>query len=88
MFTIEDNWHCELKGNFPTFDLALAQIREWAKLPWNEEPNLAPCMSWPTCGRFYDIVESKYEGREFVRATPIVQIDSKGVRWEVGFGPE
>jgi hypothetical protein len=51
VFTIYDEFHCELEGDFASFDDAVAALVKRAKIPWNEEPNRAPCTSWKTCGR-------------------------------------
>ncbi|GAM96734.1 hypothetical protein U91I_00354 [alpha proteobacterium U9-1i] len=44
MFTIEDEAHAELQdGEFGTEQDAMTELRRRAAIPWNEEPNLAPC---------------------------------------------
>jgi hypothetical protein len=52
MFVIEDEIHAEHHGHFGD-----AELRRRAKIPWDEAPNVAPCMSWPTCERDYVILE-------------------------------
>lgn len=57
MFVIEDEWHAEWIGEYVSREEALAELRRLAKLPWDDAPNVCPCMSWRTCGRRYHIVE-------------------------------
>ena len=84
MFIIEDDLHAEWqKGEHPTLDAALDELRKRAKLPWDESPNRAPCMSWRTCGRMYVIVEfdtSSTPWRE-LRRLPILEVTANGADW-------
>jgi hypothetical protein len=57
MFVIEDEWHAEWIGEFASRDDAYSELRRLATLPWDEAPNLCPCMSWRTCGRRYHLTE-------------------------------
>jgi hypothetical protein len=57
MWVIEDEIHCEHVGVFEKREDAVAELRRRSELPWNKEPNQAPCMSWETCGRNYELVE-------------------------------
>jgi hypothetical protein len=83
MFVIEDEIHAEPQGEFATRGEAFEELKRRAAIPWNEAPNLAPCMSWQTCGRNYDLVE--YD----VAATPwkkinrerILEVSATGVKW-------
>ena len=46
-------------------------------------PNLAPCASWKTCGRRYDLVEydaAATSWREIHRA-PAFQVSARGIAW-------
>ena len=36
---------------------AVAELKRRSRVPWNKEPNRAPCMNWTNCGRFYELVE-------------------------------
>ena len=89
MFIIEDTIHCEytMDSGYASFELALTEIRNRVAIPWDEEPNLAPCTSWRTCGRNYVIREydDSTSPSTFIRTTPVVEIDAKGVRWEPDF---
>jgi hypothetical protein len=83
MFRIEDELHSEpVDGEFPSFELALSEVRRLAGIPWGEEPNVAPCQSWRTCGRHYEIVEYETPSWTERERTPIVEIMSDGVEWE------
>ena len=58
LFRIEDELHAEsMDGDFDFFQAALAEVRRLAATSWGEAPNIAPCQSWQTCGRHYEIVE-------------------------------
>lgn len=83
MFVIEDESHAEWQGKFPTRSEAFEELKRRAALPWNERPNVAPCKSWRTCGRRYDIVEYdtsttpwKLIGRE-----RILEVSATEVKW-------
>jgi hypothetical protein len=92
MFVIEDEKHAEIdfKTEYETFDLALAEIRRRVALPWDIAPNVAPCMSWRTCGRFYAIGEYDTTTTPYTcrKVSYIVKIDAAGVEWRSGFAPE
>jgi hypothetical protein len=57
MWVIEDELHAELIGEFPSQEDALVELRRLAEVPWDQSPNQAPCTSWQTCGRNYELVE-------------------------------
>jgi thymidylate synthase ThyX len=57
MFVIEDEWHAEWIGEYVSREEAHAELRRLAELPWDEAPNVCPCISWQTCGRRYHIIE-------------------------------
>jgi hypothetical protein len=58
MFVLHDERHAELQdGEFTSLFEAMVELRRRSALPWNEEPNVAPCTSWQTCGRTYAVVE-------------------------------
>jgi hypothetical protein len=56
MFVIEDELHAEPQGEYPDREAALAELQRRARIPWDQEPNLAPCLSWRTCGRNYEVI--------------------------------
>jgi hypothetical protein len=81
MFTIEDELHSENHGEFPTFDGALAELRHRASIPWDVEPNRAPCTSWRTCGRDYEIAKYDDESSRAVFVLPALRVSSSGTEW-------
>ena len=80
MFTIEDEAHCEPQdGKFQTRGEAIAELERRATIPWDVEPNRAPCTSWRTCGRRYEILEYDDAG-EYLSREPVLEISAKGVK--------
>lgn len=86
MYIIEDQIHAELQdGKFSTFAEALSELRRRALVPWNITPNVAPCISWKTCGRIYEIIEyddTSTPWKELSRVSAL-EISSDGVKWLV-----
>ncbi len=84
MFKIEDERHAEpQEGEYQSFAEAVAELQRRASLPWDQEPNVAPCQQWQTCGRTYEIVEydtSSMPWRELSRV-PYLEVTASGVRW-------
>jgi hypothetical protein len=83
MFVIEDEFHAEPKGQFSTREQALVELQRLAAIPWDEEPNRAPCTSWRTCGRQYELIEyddSVTPWAELSR-TLLLEISAAGVQW-------
>ena len=84
MYIIEDERHAEpQKGQYQSLAEAVAELQRRASLPWNQEPNVAPCQQWRTCGRTYEIVEydtSSTPWREMSRV-PYLEVTAGGVRW-------
>jgi hypothetical protein len=82
-FVIEDERHSEPQGEFRSIEDAVAELRERACIPWHQQPNRAPCMSWRTCVRVYDIIEvagiHPWHGE--IRRVRALQISSAGVKW-------
>lgn len=56
-FVIEDTTHCEWMGEFDEREDALVKLKRLESIPFDEEPNKAPCTSWRTCGRSYELIE-------------------------------
>lgn len=78
-FTIEDELHAELCGEYPTLEAAIAELRRRMQLPWDHDLNVAPCMSWRTCGRHYEIVEYGADGEQ--QRIPALNVSAEGVVW-------
>ena len=57
VFAIEDELHSERVGEHPTLDEAVRELKRLARIPWDAEPNRAPCQNWRNCGRRYEVVE-------------------------------
>jgi len=87
MFLIEDELHAEQQeGEYQSLVEAVAELQRRASLPWDQEPNAAPCLSWRTCGRTYEIVEydtTSTPWRELSRI-PYLEVTASGVRWLSG----
>lgn len=83
MFVIEDEAHADIQGVFETRQDAMAELQRRASIPWDEAPNVAPCVSWKTCGRRYELVEidaSVTPTNELSRV-PVLDVSAEGVRW-------
>jgi hypothetical protein len=83
MFVIEDEAHAELQGEFESLDGALEELRRRAVISWDVDPNVAPCTSWRTCGRRYEVVEydtTQVPWRERQRLH-VLDVSADGVRW-------
>jgi hypothetical protein len=90
MFIIEDEIHSELMGEFESFEKALLELKRISKTPWDQEPNRAPCTSWKTCGRSYEIIEfdnSKIPWKE-IRRSYILEIKQNKIKWEKEYQEE
>ena len=87
MFVIEDGEHCEAQGRFETFELAVAELRRRARIPFDQEPNRAPCTTWRTCGRTYEVCEfdTSVEPWKLSRRVPVLEVSSAGPKWAEGF---
>ena len=83
MFGIEDEWHAERVAEFATRDEALVELRRLAALPWDEAPNVAPCTSWLTCGRHYELVEYDTKATPWheLGRTPMLEVSQNGTNW-------
>jgi hypothetical protein len=89
MFLIEDEIHAEHQGQFASFDEAIAELRRRIEIPWDQPPNVAPCMSWKTCGREYVVIEydDSHQPWNQIRRVPVVEVSASGVKWASAFDP-
>ena len=89
MFVVSDELHDETAGEFSSLQDAIEKVRHLAAIAWDHEPNRAPCTSWRTCGRNYEIVEFDDSTRPWreMRRLRAVEIDAAGIRWADGFAP-
>jgi hypothetical protein len=85
IFKIFDTRHyVYISGSFSSYAYAIAELEYLASIPWDSEPNCAPCKSWRTCGRKYLIdelnpVDTKLPG---LGKTPVLlEISAAGVVW-------
>lgn len=83
LFVIEDEAHAEWSGEFRTFGEALEELTRRSKLPWDKEPNQAPCQSWATCGRDYVVIEFDDQVSPWreVQRTGVLKVGANGVSW-------
>lgn len=83
MVIIEDEAHAEPQGEFSSIGDAVSELKRRADIPWDEYPNRAPCMSWRTCGRRYEIVE--YDNSHLpwteLRRIAALDVSAAGVVW-------
>lgn len=86
-FVIEDERHAEPQGEYPSFQDALNELQRRAAIPWDEVPNRAPCTSWPTCGRSYEVIE--YDQSQVpwkvLRRVAVLDVSADGVKWQNEF---
>jgi hypothetical protein len=82
LWFIEDELHAELQdGQFLTREDAVSELRRRAHLPWDTEPNLAPCTSWRTCGRRYELIE-RSDSEEKSRSLAL-EISAASMQWHL-----
>ena len=87
MFVIEDERHAEPQGQFASLDLAMAELKQRATMPWDQFPNLAPCTNWRSCGRTYEVVEyddSQLPWKELKRIA-VLEVSAAGAKWAGDF---
>jgi hypothetical protein len=85
-FVIEDEFHCEWHGEFASETEALVELNRRAQIPWDQEPNRAPCMSWRTCGRGYWVIEfdDTLEPWKELKRTKVLEVSAAEVKWHGG----
>lgn len=83
IFVIEDRDHAELLGEFATLGDAWTELRRLSAIPWDKQPNVAPCQSWQTCGRDYEIVEYETTSDPWilVKRYSGLEVSAGGVVW-------
>ncbi|KAA3607145.1 MAG: hypothetical protein DWQ01_15695 [Planctomycetota bacterium] len=82
-YFIEDEIHAEPISEHATLEAAIIELERLAGVPWDDEPNRAPCTSWRTCERNYEIleVETSPDSRKILRQIPALEVSAKGVVW-------
>jgi hypothetical protein len=86
MWLIEDQLHGELQeGEFLTRHDAIAELTRRAELPYSEEPNRAPCVSWRTCERHYVLIERAEPCPPWTTLSRERALDksAEGLRWHI-----
>jgi hypothetical protein len=84
MFVIEDERHDELQdGEFASLAEVMVELRRRATIPWNEAPNVAPCTSWQSCGRTYEVVEYDTTASLWkqIQRHAMLEVTAEGVKW-------
>ncbi len=87
-FAIEDQWHAETIGRFESFQAALDELTRLAAIPWDQQPNKAPCVSWQTCGRKYEILEWDTSDAPWalLSKADVLDVSAEGAKWLGDFG--
>ena len=85
-YFIEDELHAEMRSEHATLQDAVAELERLARVPWDVDPNTAPCQSWRTCGRRYEIIEydTSSEPWRLLRRLPALEISAAGAVWNAG----
>jgi len=80
---IEDELHDHDQGKFPSVEDAVSELQRRAAIPWDQEPNRAPCTNWKNCGRHYEIAEYDDSGRPWreIRRYRALNISASGIVW-------
>ena len=82
MFIVDDDIHCELIGEFRTFEDAKSFLEKTAELSWDDRPNRAPCVDWKRCGRKYVIYDDGGVSSYLLNTpTPILNVNAEGIEW-------
>ena len=85
-FLIEDEFHGDWHGQFDTIEAVVRELRRLAAIPWDQEPNRAPCQSWATCGRTY-VVGDSGDSQTPGSCKSALDISKAGVVWHEPFRP-
>jgi hypothetical protein len=83
MFVVEDEIHAEQLGKFSSFEAAISELRRFAAIAWDQHPNLAPCTSWQTCGREYEIIEYDTLSTPWIelRRVRVLNVSANRIEW-------
>lgn len=82
-FVIEDVDHAEWMSEHDSLAGAWHELQRISQLPWDSEPNRAPCMGWHTCGRSYEIIEFETSSDPWaqIRRTAALTVTAAGPTW-------
>ena len=82
VFEVRDERHGESRGVYRTSAEAFAAVSRLAALPWDSPLNRAPCTSWRTCGRHYEILEREPEPpMQVASRTDVLTMSASGLEW-------
>lgn len=83
IFIIEDEVHSSIEWEFDSFEDAILELKKRADIPWNQKPNISPCMSWETCGKNYEIIEYENSSNPWIEKnrTLVLEISAKETKW-------
>lgn len=85
LFIIEDEGHAEwLPHEFNTFEDALDEVHRLVAIPWDSEPNRAPCTNWQSCGRNWVILQfdnSTLPHWTELTRTAVAEVRKGATRW-------
>ncbi len=83
MFIIEDTNHAWRSRHFASLSDAIKELQRLARVPWNEEPNWAPCKQWRTRGPLYQLLEVEYgpPRLKLIRSIEVLRINANEVTW-------
>jgi hypothetical protein len=87
IFVIEDEIHAEWQGQYASFEVAITELQRRGTIPWDQAPNVAPCMSWNTCGREYVVIEfdDSHSPWKELRRVSVLSVSASGVEWSNSF---
>lgn len=82
-FVIEDQQHAEQIGEFSSLQEAWNTLQRLSIIPWDAQPNAAPCRDWRTCGRDYEILEYDTDATPWVvvRRHAGLKVGTAGIAW-------
>lgn len=87
LIVIEDSIHCERIAQCDSFEEAIERLQQLSQLPWDQEPNRAPCTSWRKCGREYQVIEYDDSASPWkvVREADVLKVSASNIEWVPGF---
>lgn len=83
-YLIEDNVHAIIEWEYNTYNEALNELKRRSNLSWDNEINVAPCISWKTCSKLYVIkkYDTKNTPYKLISEEEILEISSKWIEWK------
>jgi hypothetical protein len=83
LYAIEDEMHAEMQGEYRSADLAIAELKRRAAIPFDQRPNLCPCKSRRNCGRLYSIITYDDSTQPWVETErkEVLRVSNEGAFW-------